>query len=409
MLTPVKLTVKTFGNFTISRQIGEDTLCISESDNYSRKLWGLLEYLIVFHKRGATRGELIDAFWGDDFSGNPEGNLKALIFRARSSLAALGFFDGKEIIRVEANGYRFSEALNFDIDSEKFENYYNLAQTEKSPAKKLENARAALCLYDGDFLASSSDFVWAATLNVYFHSKYLKLCKNTVSALAENGSFEEIISLCKKALTIEPYDEILHCALIEAFMETGAMQAAMRHYTYIIDLFISELAVSPSKELTALYHRITAPSAPKAQDLLSIRQSLTENSDEMKPLFCGYSAFFEIYRLEARAISRSRRASQLVLLKLSGQNGSLMSKGQIVSGMKYLEQAISAVLRCSDVFCVFGSAQFVLLLPDTSCENAIKAVSRVLKRYNAEHPRVSYSVSQTLLPVLPASSRENAV
>ena len=219
----------------------------------------------------------------------------------------------------------------------------------------------------------------------------------------------EIISLCKKALTIEPYDEILHCALIEAFMETDAMPTAMRHYTYIIDLFISELSVSPSKELTALYHRIAASSAPKPQDLLSIRQSLSESLVEMKPFLCGYSAFLEIYRLEARAISRSRNASQLVLLKLSGKNGSLMSKGQTVSGMKYLERAISAVLRCNDVFCVFGSAQFLLLLPDTSCENAIKALSRVLKRFNSEHPRVSYSVSQTLLPVLPASASENAV
>lgn len=48
LLTPVKLTVKTFGSFTISRQIGEDVLKISESDNYSRKLWGFLQYMVGY-------------------------------------------------------------------------------------------------------------------------------------------------------------------------------------------------------------------------------------------------------------------------------------------------------------------------------------------------------------------------
>ncbi|NCB74085.1 MAG: hypothetical protein EOM51_04995 [Clostridia bacterium] len=354
-----------------------------------------------------SRAELIDAFWGDDFSGSPDNNLKALVFRARRALTALGFQDGKEIIRAEGNGYRLNNTICFDIDSEKFEAYCNRAQTEKNPAKKLENARTALRLYDGDFLPSSSEYAWAATLNVYFHSKYLKLCKNTVSTLADKGSFEEIILLCKRALIIEPYDEMLHCALIDAFTETGAMQAAMRHYTYIIDLFISELAISPSRELTSLYRKISISSAFKTQNLLSIQQSLSESFDEIKPFHCTYSAFLEIYRLEARTLSRAGRASQLVMLKLVGKNGSLLSKGQSASGAKYLEDAIKASLRCSDVFCLFGSAQFLLLLPDTSCENAIKAVERVLCFFDAEHPRVSYGVSHTLLPVLPVKTYEN--
>ncbi len=409
MITSTKLTVKTFGCFSIKRQIGENTLIISESDNVSRKLWGLIQYLIIFRKRGVSRGELIDAFWGDDFSGSPDNSLKALIFRARRALTALDFPDGKEIIRAECNGYRLNNTICFDIDSEKFEAYTNRAQTEKSPAKKLENAKMALCLYDGDFLSSSSEYSWAATLNVYYHSKYLKLCKTTVCALADKGNFEEIISLCKRALIIEPYDEMLHCALIEAFTETGAMQAAMRHYTYIIDLFISELAISPSKELTSLYRKISVSSAYQAQNLPSIRQSLSESFDEMKPFQCGYSAFLEIYRLEARTLSRAGRTSQLVLLKLAGKNGGMLSKGQISSGTKYLEEAITASLRCSDVFCFFGSAQYLLLLPDTSCENAIKAINRVLRCFDAEHPRVSYGISHTLLPVLPVRTCENTI
>lgn len=409
MLTPAILTVKTFGGFAISRQIGKNTLTISEHDNLSRKLWGLLEYLIVFQKRGATRDELIDAFWGGDFGRNPDNNLKALVFRSRNALSALGFPIGKDIICCESNGYRFSDSLTFNIDAEQFETLCCQAETAKYPSLQLEKARAALCLYDGDFLAKSIEFAWAATLNVYYHSKYLKLCKSTIDLLAKARRHEEIITLCKRALKIEPYDEILHRALIEAFTETGAMQAAMRHYTYVVDFFITELSVSPSRELTALYHKITASVSPKEQDLHNFRESLTERVEELTPFLCGYAAFTEICRLEARAISRSQESSQLIMLVISRQNGGTISSGQINSGMEYLRKAIMATLRSSDVFCRFSSVKFLLLLPNTSSENGHKAVNRILNSFSTKHPRVSYVISHTLLPVLPNEPCGSAV
>lgn len=401
MLTPTILKVKTFGGFSITRQIGEDTLVISEHDCYSRKLWGLLEYLVLFRKHGVTRAELIDAFWGDNFSGNPDNNLKALVFRARNTVVALGFLSGRDVIIYKNNSYKFNDAITFNVDVEEYEALCCEAETEKNIERKLKNTLLALDLYDGDFLSGSSDFPWATTLSIYYHSKYLKLCYSAIAFLEQERRHDEIITLCKKALKIDAYDERLHRALVEAFAASGDMQAAMQHYTYVVDFFITEMAVSPSKELTALYHKITSDVSSKKQNLHTVRDMLQEFGDNVNPYFCGYATFRDICQLDARASSRSGAQSQLVMLTLSGLRSKPISAGQIHSGMGYLMQAIRTTLRMSDAYCKFSSVQFLLLLPNTSYENGQNAVERILQQFHTQHPRVSYTVVNTLLPVLP--------
>lgn len=401
MITPAVLEIKTFGSFSIARQIGEEALVISANDNYSRKLWGLLEYLLVFRKHGVTRTELIDVFWGDDYGGNPDNNLKALVFRARSTMTALGFPDGKDVIIYKNNSYKFSDAITLNVDAEKFETLCFEADNEKDPETKLKNTLLALDLYDGDFLSGSTDFPWATTLNIYYHSKYIKLCYNAIALFEQAKRHEEIISLCKKALKIDAYDERLHRSLIEAFADSGAKQAAMQHYTYVVDFFITELAVSPSKELTALYRKITSDIISKKQNLHTVRDMLQEFGDDVNPFFCGYATFRDICQLDARTSSRSGALSQLVMLTLSALPGKPLSSGQIHSGMGYLMQAIRTTLRMSDAFCKFSSVQFLLLLPNTSYENGQNAIERILRQFHRLHPRVSYTVLNTLLPVLP--------
>lgn len=402
MSAPVILEVKTFGEFSISRNKGTEKFVISERDNFSKKLWGLLEYLVLFRRRGATREELIDAFWGEDCGESPENCLKALIFRARRTVSALGFAkEGREIILYSNNSYRFNEDISFRVDSEQFDTLCRTAETERLPLPRLKNALHALEIYDGDFLPRSVDFPWAASLNIYYRDKFLKLCTSSVQTLFHEGRHEDAIRICRKALTIDPYDETLHRLLIEAFIATGAISAASQHYTYITNLFISELAISPSKELTALYHKINTCPDKKADDLHSVRDALQESESGESPFFCGYAAFENIYRFKARITGRSGEAVQLAMLSLLPPSGKQLSPIQLRKGMEYLLQAISSSLRMGDVFCRYNAVSYLILLPSADSESGMRAVERILCRFRALHPRVSYSVGHTLLSVLP--------
>ena len=394
LLTPAILEVKTFGEFSISRRTGDEALVISESDNYSKKLWVLLEYLVVFRKRGASKAELTDLFWDGESNENPENNLKALIFRARNTLELLGLPSGKAVILYQNGSYRFTRELIFRVDFEQFDLFCTAAEASEAADKRLNNSLAAIHLYEGDFLPKSSDYSWAATLNIYYHSKYLKLCADSILLLEKAERHDEIIELCKKALTIEPYDEALYRSLIKAFAASGAMQAAQRQYTYAVDLFISKLSVPPSRELTELYSTIK-PDDTGERDLDSVWEALREKDNDPAPYFCEYAVFKNICRLNARASERSGEPVQLVMLTLSGK-GRRSSDRQTAAGMDYLMQSIRAALRSSDVFTKYSSRQYLLLLSSAGYEDGQKTVNRILRHFLFCHPRVGYTVKPSL-------------
>ena len=69
-----------FGEFTISN--GKEM--ITDQANRSKKVWTLLEYLIVHRQRAVTQKELIDLLWPGNDTKDPINTLKVLMQRVRS-------------------------------------------------------------------------------------------------------------------------------------------------------------------------------------------------------------------------------------------------------------------------------------------------------------------------------------
>ena len=80
-----KLKITMFGEFSIS--CNENA--ISEHSKRSKKLWLLLQYLLVNHTRSVTQSELIDVLSGEDEGVNPASALKTQIHRLRDVLSEL--------------------------------------------------------------------------------------------------------------------------------------------------------------------------------------------------------------------------------------------------------------------------------------------------------------------------------
>ena len=53
--------VRLFGRFEIQHGEGAEARVLTERDSTSKLLWTFLEYLVVYHKRGVTQEELIEA------------------------------------------------------------------------------------------------------------------------------------------------------------------------------------------------------------------------------------------------------------------------------------------------------------------------------------------------------------
>ena len=105
-----------FGEFTISN----GTEIITDQANRSKKVWTLLEYLIVHRDRSVTQKALVDLLWPGNDTKDPINTLKVLMHRVRSLLDELGKDSGKKMIYYKSGAYGWNSELNCVVDTEKF-------------------------------------------------------------------------------------------------------------------------------------------------------------------------------------------------------------------------------------------------------------------------------------------------
>lgn len=390
-----QLRVSFLGGFTLCRCSGEVETYLSEQDSTSKRLWTFLQYLTVFHQRGITQEELIDVLWGDSDSANPVNTLKTLLHRGRAALEKLGFPDGKQVLLYRRGIYSWADEVQLVLDIDTFD-----VLCEQAGRGDLDRGLEAIALYAGDFLPNAAGNPWAVSLRTYYHTKYLRLCNEVAAALIRQSRCDEALRICQDAIAVEPYDEVSHLEMMKAMAASGAQQSAIQHYTYVTNLFMDHLGVSPSEEMTNFYRELTKANMSIELDLNVIRQQLLENRPSAGAFFCEYGVFQDIYRLEARSAIRNGRVVQLAMISLLDGGGRLESR-RCSAAMDELRNVIQSGLRAGDTFTRFSPAQYLLLLPTASYENGIKVLQRILASFQRTLGGKLAEAKFSLLPVMP--------
>lgn len=98
-----------------------------------------------------------------------------------------------------------------------------------------------------------------------------------------------------------------------------------------------------------------------------------------------YDGFKKIYRFIARYIDRTKQDVQTVLFTLNNREGILPDVQELVFAMDNLKNAVHASIRRGDVATNYSSSQFVVILMDSSYENADMVAKRIAAKYNELH------------------------
>lgn len=368
----------------------------------SHKVWLILEYLIAFRGREVAQMELIDLLWGEDLQENPANTLKTLLHRLRTMLDGLGFVPGKEMINYNRGMYSWNTNLDFVVDTDQFASYCALGDEETDADKKLTYYLGALEYYKGDFLPKSELEPWVVPINAYYHAEYMRVVQICLELLWERKRMYEIITICKQAVTIDPYNEGLHYELIKALLETGAQQAALSHYEHVVDLFYSEFGINLSDEMTDLYKQIIQESNSIEVDLRVICDKLQEDNSNPGAFYCEYSLFKEIYHLEVRAASRNGQSVYLCLISVTnGENSLLDTRKRQNAAVGQLHNAIQFSLRRGDVFTRYSVSQYLILLPTVNYENAEMVMKRIIRNFKKDNPHSKAVLTYKLQPLAP--------
>lgn len=86
---------------------------------------------------------------------------------------------------------------------------------------------------------------------------------------------------------------------------SGLTQAAIQHYEMVRGMFMDQLGVTPSEELSEFYRKLVREDEPREQDINVIRTQMLEETETSGAYFCEYAVFRNMYRFIARSTVRT--------------------------------------------------------------------------------------------------------
>ena len=363
--------------------IGPRTL--TQDENRAQKLWSVLCYLLLHRDRSVPQSELIDLFWPEEDRANPTSALKTLLHRTRAMLESL-FPDGPSPILSGRGSYAWNPEVPCRVDAEEFEGLCIRSLDETlGREQRRELCRQAEQLYQGDLLPRLSTQLWVVSLATHYHTRYVELVKRYAALLEEDQSFPQMEQVCARACELDPLDEELQVLLIRSLLRQGKSTAALSRYEAATDLLYRNLGVRPSQALRDLYREIMDVEKGLETDLEVIQSQLQEAAGKSGAFVCEYGFFQQVYRLEARRAARNGTCIHIALLTVSQPGGGVPPLNVLNQTMDQLLAVITASLRRGDVVSRFSGAQYVLMLPGASQEDAVMVMDRILSSFRTKH------------------------
>lgn len=385
-----------FGEFTISN--GKEI--ITDQANRSKKVWTLLEYLIVHRDRAITQKELVDLLWPGNDTKDPINTLKVLMHRVRTLLDELGKDSGKKMIYYKSGAYGWNDELKYSIDTAEFEAILQRG-AEADKDQKLDYLLQAIRLYQGDFLQKNATEPWIVELSGTYKAKFLQASSEAAEMLFEQHRHTELISLCRHVIKFNPYEETFYLYLLKALVKTQQADKAQEEYRHISELFFREFGITPSEELTAIYKEVVETSHMPEMNLEIIKEKLTEEPTEGS-FYCEFEFFKTIYRLEARSASRTGQSVYIGLMTVMNAKGDDLPNQKTTNRvMDALHETIRRSLRKGDIFTRYSLNQYLIMLPTTTYETSNMVMERIKKAYRREFPNTPVLLRCSTTPLTP--------
>lgn len=382
----VKFRVTMFGEFSI--EYGESF--ITDQSNRSKKVWTLLEYLIVHRKRFVSQDELIELLWSESNSRDPINTLKVLMHRVRATLNELDFENSRQMILYSHGAYGWNPEFECETDVDEFQRLIRQSELEtENDDRRLELLLKVQEIYKGHFLQKKATETWVIPLASYYRSLYTKVIQDASALLFRQKKFEKLVDLCRRAIIFEPYDEKLYIYLIQALIQTGQMDKALELYHTVSELFLREFGISPSEELSALYKEVVKTVKSPEMNIEAIKAKLDESDNVVGCYFCEYEFFKMVYRLQARTVARTGEVIFIILLSISDANDSGVPTQKILNrGMDALKATIQCNLRSGDLFTRYSVNQFLVMLPLSSEGTVNMVAQRIMRAFRKDYPNI---------------------
>lgn len=383
--------------------LGEFTLqsgnaILRESGNRSRRIFGLLSFLICHRGHPVSQYKLIEHLWGEDADiANPENTLRILLHRTRALLDQLYEGAGRECILRKDGSYCWNPEVPVILDYERFE---QLCQTKA--ADKLPDLLEALSLYRGEFLTRQSSDNWVIPICTHFQNLFLLASQEAAQLLFQKQQYEEAAEICHRCLSAEPYSEPVCQLLIQILSAMGRPQAAAEVYENLSCRLFDDFGIRPSEETRAVYRAAVHSPEDRTIAMDEVLEHLQEPEAPPGALQCDYDYFKMLCYAERRSIERSGNVTHVALLSITGTAGKSLSKRSLNRIMEQMGLSLRTNLRRGDVISQCSASQYILMLPKANYENSCMVCRRCIAAFQRKHPHVAARINFLVQPLSPS-------
>ncbi len=395
-MSKAKIQIRMLGNFEILVDGNEVLPHLKQSKKTSL----FLEYLLLHCGKAVSHMELMDALWAEQERANPGTALRTLLHRYRQLVQQSGI-DALADSVISTRGFiQWNTALDCEVDTIEMERLWSKAQQADLPAgERIDMLNKALNLYRGPLLSNSAGELWVVPQRVHYHDLFLESVLLLVELLKREEDYNAIVQVCRKALTVDLYDERLHMELMLALVKTGKKREALSQYQFTTDLHYQQLGVQPSEDIRNLYKVIIHADQAMEKDIEIIQESIEHEDDSSCAFVCEYEIFKEIYHLQRRMLERYNSTIFLGLITLAPAYGQTLNPLVLDNAMKLLLEVLRTNLRRGDAVSRFSSMQYVTLLPAVTYESGKQVMERIKQQFYKKYVQPSIIMTYKLRPL----------
>ena len=255
-IPPVPLRLHTLGTFRV--EVGERE--IPAERWRSGRARRLLQFLLVHRFRWVDGEELIEALWPETEPEKTRGNLWQTVYRLRRILEP-DLHANREscYVRVTETRYRLQPGDGSYYDAAAFEDTIREADrlaASARPRAAQARYRAALELYQGDFLAESPYEEFLVPAREHLREQFVQASLRLTGMLVAGRHWGEVVPLCRRVLRESPYEEETYLHLMEALLQLGHRHEALEAHQMFETRIVGELGLLRSPRMQDLAERI---------------------------------------------------------------------------------------------------------------------------------------------------------
>lgn len=215
-----KIRIKLLGEFLIE---AGDTV-ITEKDFKTRKVSGILKYIIIKGRKGCiTREALSSIFWPDSDSRAANTSLRVALYEMRKTLSqkGMGMEDDCGFIVEKKEGFCLRQDVDIETDIGVIDCRYADSKDNKKKPDCFEICLEEICdCYDGELLYGFDYDDAVIALREYYSSLFFESLYQLCQIYMDRNSFVKAEALLKKGIQIDPLNEKGYAMLFEIYRKT---------------------------------------------------------------------------------------------------------------------------------------------------------------------------------------------